>query len=135
MKERCQRCQRDDLNSMRAFSFFSRNFFRYLSQVIGRCQRYQRGTMSCVRVFSLLGQKFFLISHGKRDVSVVQTRYPEKYESIFVFRSNKFFYNILISESRTSEKEVSAVPTQWPKPNASIFVFQSKHFFFDIFHR
>ena len=95
------------------FVFWSNKFFFDILISGGRTreremQRFQRGTLNSERVFSLFGPKFFtsISRTGKSDVSVVQTRCPEQYASIFVFWSNKFFFDISISEGRTGEREV-----------------------------
>ena len=48
-------------------------------------------------------------------MSTKPTRYPEKYETIFVFHSKKVFLNFLISEGCTVEREGLTVPTLCPE--------------------
>ena len=103
MKGRCQRYQRDALNSMRPFLFFDPKKFSLISQFLevaqvkGRCQWYQRGSMKSMRQFSFFAPKFFFfyisISGGRKcekKQSMVPTPFPEEYAIIFVFLSKIF---------------------------------------------
>ena len=62
----------------------------------GKCQRYRHGDLSNIRAFSFFCQNIFLkISRiCERELSAVLTRCPEVYVSIFVFLSEKFYFNI-----------------------------------------
>ena len=76
-----------------------------------RYQLYQRRSRSSMRAFLFFGPKkfssisrFLQVAQSKRMVSVLQTRFPEQYASIFFFRSNKFFFDISISGGCTGER-------------------------------
>ena len=60
-------------------------------------------------------------------MSTVPSRFPEQCARIFVFRSKKYFIDILNSGGRTGERKVSTVPSRFPEQYAHIFVFRSKN--------
>ena len=58
------------------------------------CQRYKHGALKRICAFSFFNSNFFSIFFGvrtgKREESMVPTRYPKQDACIFVFRSKKF---------------------------------------------
>ena len=108
MKERCQRYQRSTQSSIRAFSFFGpKNFFEITISGVRTGERKVSAepmrSLNSLRAFSSFGPNIFSSnSHiGEWEVTAVPTWCPEQYASILVFGSNKFYFDITISDART----------------------------------